>query len=78
MLQISWVKNLFKSMFENCQVLDRRTVRAMWVDRPRSSSRGPKCVHFGQVLFICTVDRLGLGAGPSIVLTREGCSRHSP
>jgi hypothetical protein len=39
---------------------------------------GTEVVHFGLVLYICTVDRLGLGAGPSVVLTREGCSLHSP
>jgi hypothetical protein len=29
-------------------------------------------------LYIYIADRPGLGAGPSAVLTREGCSRHSP
>jgi hypothetical protein len=33
---------------------------------------GTEVVHFGLVLYICTADRLGLGAGPSAVLTREG------
>jgi hypothetical protein len=39
---------------------------------------GPKYVHFGLVLYICTVDRPGLVAGLSAVLTREDCSLHSP
>jgi hypothetical protein len=47
-------------------------------DRPRSIQRGPKYVHFGLVLHVCTADRPGLGAGPSAVLTREGHSLHSP
>jgi hypothetical protein len=29
-------------------------------------------------MFVCTVDRPGLGAGPSAVLTREGRPLHSP
>jgi hypothetical protein len=49
-----------------------RTVRAKWSDRPRSIQRGPKYVHFGLVLYVCTADRPGLGAGPFTVLTREG------
>jgi hypothetical protein len=39
---------------------------------------GTKVVQFGLVLYICTADRPGLGAGSSAVLTREGCSLHSP
>jgi hypothetical protein len=39
---------------------------------------GTEVVHFGLVLYICTADRPGLVAGPSAVLTREGCSLHSP
>jgi hypothetical protein len=35
-------------------------------------------VHFGLVLYICIVNCPGLGTGPSAVLTREGCSLHSP
>jgi hypothetical protein len=50
----------------------------MWADRLRSIQWGLKYVHFGLVLYICTVDRPGLEAGPSAVLTREGCSLHSP
>jgi hypothetical protein len=46
-LPILRVKNLFKSVFENCQVLG-------------------------------LADRPGHVGGPSAVLTREGCSRHSP
>jgi hypothetical protein len=47
-------------------------------DRPRSIQRGPKYVHFGLVLYVCTADCLGLGAGPSAVLTKEGRPLHSP
>jgi hypothetical protein len=39
---------------------------------------GTEVVHFGLVLYICTADHPGLVAGPSVVLTREGCSLHSP
>jgi hypothetical protein len=39
---------------------------------------GTEVVHFGLVLYICNADRPGLGAGLSAVLTREGCSLHSP
>jgi hypothetical protein len=48
------------------------------VVRPRSIQRGPKYVHFGLVLYVCTLDRPGLGAGPSTVLTREGRPLHCP
>ena len=45
----------------------------------RDLSRGGlKYVHFGLVLYVCTTDRPGLGAGPSAVLIREGRSVHSP
>jgi hypothetical protein len=77
-LQISWVKNLFKSLFEKCKVLGVRTVRVSRADRPRSTSRGLKSAHFGHVLFLCTADCPSLGAGPSAVLTREDCFRDSP
>jgi hypothetical protein len=39
---------------------------------------GTEVVHFGLVLYNCTADHPGLGAGPSAVLTRDGCSLHSP
>jgi hypothetical protein len=45
----------------------------MWADRPRFIQWGPKCGHFGLVLYFCTADRSGLEAGPSAVLTREDC-----
>jgi hypothetical protein len=50
----------------------------MWADRPRFFQWGPKCGHFGLVLYLCTADRPGLGVGPSAVLTREYCYLHSP
>jgi hypothetical protein len=53
-----------------------RTVRARTPDRPRSIQRGPKCVHFGRVRYVCTADRPSLGAGLSVVLTRENLSLH--
>jgi hypothetical protein len=50
----------------------------MGADRPRFIQWGPKCGHFGLVLYFCTPDRPGLWAGSSAVLTREDCSLHSP
>jgi hypothetical protein len=48
------------------------------VDRPRSIQRGPKYVHFGLVLHVCTAHRSGLVAELSAVLTRECRLLHSP
>jgi hypothetical protein len=52
----------------------------------RGQVGGPSAIHPVVVrsmltslfLYICTPDRPGLGAGPSVVLSREGCFRHSP
>jgi hypothetical protein len=54
-------------------------------DRPGQVG-GPSVIHpvvvrsmFNSLfLYIYTADRPGLRAEPSVVLTREGCSRHSP
>jgi hypothetical protein len=54
----------------------RWTIRAMRLDRPLPTQRGPKYVHFGVVRNVCNADSLGLWARPSIVLTREGLWLH--
>jgi hypothetical protein len=54
----------------------RWTIRTRRADRPRSIQMGPKCVSFGLVRYVCTLDYLGLGAGPSTVLPIEGPKLH--
>jgi hypothetical protein len=65
-------------MFENCQVLGCVDRLGLAGGPSAILQWGPKYDYFGLDLFICTADRLGLEARPSAVLTREGCSRHSP
>jgi hypothetical protein len=78
-LPVSRVKKSFrKHVWKVAKSWGWRTVRAKRPDRPRSIQRGPKYVHFGLVLYVCTADRPGLGGGPSSVLTREGRPLHSP
>jgi hypothetical protein len=49
-----------------------------WGRTVRDPPVGPKSAHFGLLLFLWTMDRPGLGAGQSAVLTREVCFRDSP